>query len=112
MENITVGKNKRRDMIAEIANVGEVLVRDGYLSISHIQRHLARGYTYAIKMIDYLVNRGKLYQPVRVYFSRSAFHRVEEEKTYHLRISALSPGYSNLQKAVMPDSVLQFAQVR
>jgi hypothetical protein len=45
MENIKIGKNKRRDLFAEIANVGEVLVRDGRLSISHIQRYLAYGYT-------------------------------------------------------------------
>ena len=112
MENIKVGKNKRRDLFAEMAKVGEVLVRDGRLSISRIQRYLACGYTYATNMIDYLVNIGELHQSVRVYFSRSVFHRVVENKTYRHRISATSPGYSNLQKAVMPNSVLQPAQVR
>jgi hypothetical protein len=62
MENIKVGKNKRRDIIAEMAKVGEVLLRGGRLSISHIQRYLACAYTYATKMIDYLVNIGELNQ--------------------------------------------------
>jgi hypothetical protein len=85
MENIKVGKNKRRDLFAEMAKAGEVLVRDGYLSISHIQRYVECGYTCATKMIDYLVNRGKLYQSVRVYFSRSVFQRVVDNKTYRHR---------------------------
>ena len=112
MESIKVGKYKRRDPFAEVAKVGEVIARDGRLSISHIQSYIACGYTYATKMIDYLVNIGKLHQSDQGFSSRSAFHRVVENKTYRLRISTLSPGYSNLQKAVMPDSVLQLAQVR
>ena len=112
MENIKIGKIKRCDLFAEMSKLGEVLERDGRLSISHIQRYLACGYAYATNIIDYLVNIGKLHQPVRVYFSRSAFHCVEEDKIYRLRISVTSPGYSNPQKAVMPDSVLQLAQVR
>jgi hypothetical protein len=43
MENIKVDKNKRRDLFAEMAKAGEVLVRDGYLSISHIQRYVECG---------------------------------------------------------------------
>ena len=112
MENIKVGKNKRRDPFEDMTKVGEILERDGRLSISHFQGNLACGYTYATNIIDYLLNIGELYQPVRVYFSRSVFHRVEENKTYRLRISAISPGYSSPQKVVMPDSVLQPAQVR
>ena len=112
MENIKVGKNKRRDPFEDMTKVGEIFERDGRLSISHIQRYLACGYAYATKIIDYLVNIGDLHQSVRVYFSRRAFHRIKENKIYRLRIKATSPGYSNLQKAVMPDSVLQLAQVR
>jgi len=112
MESIKVGKNKRRDMIAEMAKVGEVIVRDGYLSISRLQRHLARGYTYATNIIDYLVNTGELHRSVRIYFSLSVFHRVVENKTYRHRTSVTSPGYSNPQKAVMLKSILQLAQVR
>jgi hypothetical protein len=62
MENITVGKNKRRDLFAEMAKVGEDLAHEGRLLISHIQRYLACGYTYATKMIDYLVSIDELYQ--------------------------------------------------
>jgi hypothetical protein len=62
MENITVGKNKRRNLFAEMTKAGEVLVQDGHLSISHIQRYLTCCYTYATKMMDYLVNIGKLHQ--------------------------------------------------
>jgi hypothetical protein len=112
MESIKVGKNKWRYPFAEMAKVGEVLVRDRRLSISHLQSNLACGYAYATNIIDYLLNIGALYQSVRVNYSRSVFHRVMENKTYRLRIKATSPVYSNLQKAVMPDSVLQFAQVR
>jgi len=112
MENIKVGKNKRRDPFEDMTKVGEILERDGRLSISRLQGNLACGYTYATKMIDYLVNRGKLYQPVRAYFSWSVFHRVVENKTYRHRINATSPVYSNPQKAVMPNRVLQLAQVR
>jgi hypothetical protein len=113
MENIKIGKNKRRDLFAEMANkVGEVLLRDGRLSILRIQRYLACGYAYASKIFDYLVNIDELYQSVRVNFSRSAFHRVEENKAYRYGINAPLYGYSKLQKAVMPNSVLQLAQVR
>jgi hypothetical protein len=112
MENIKVGKNKWRDLFTEMAKVGEVLALDGRLSISHIQRYLACGYAYATKIFEYLVNIGELYQSVRVNFSRFVFHRVVENKPYRLRISVTSPGYSSLQKAVMPNSVLQPAQVR
>ena len=112
MESIKVGKNKRRDPFADMAKAGEVLVRDGYLSISRLQRHLARGYTYDTKMIDYLVNIGELHRSVRIYFSQFVFHRVVENKTYRHRISVTSPGYSNPQKAVMLKSILQLAQVR
>ena len=62
MESIKVGKYKRRDPFAEVAKVGEVLARDGRLSISHIQSYIACGYTYVANMIDYLVNIGKLHQ--------------------------------------------------
>ena len=112
MESIKVGKNKRRDLFEEMAKVGEVLARDGRLLISLIHRYLACAYTYAPKFFDYLVNIDELYQSVRVNFSRSVFHPVMENKPYCLRISTLSPGYSNPQKAVMPMSVLQPAQVR
>ena len=112
MESIKVGKYKRRDPFAEVAKVGEVLARDGRLSISHIQRYLACAYTYVANMIDYLVNIGKLHQSDQGFSSRSAFHRVVENKTYRLRIKATSPGHSNPQKAVMPKSILQLAQVR
>jgi hypothetical protein len=107
-----VGKNKRRYPFADMTKVGKILERDGRLSISRIQRYLACGYTYATKMMDYLVNIGELHQSVRVNFSRSVFHRVVENKPYRLRISVTSPGYSNPQKAVMPNSVLQPAQAR
>ena len=112
MENIKVGKNKRRDPFEDMTKVGEILERDGRLSISHIQRYLACGYAYATKIIDYLVNIGELHQLARVYFSRHAFHRVVENKIYRHRINTTSPGYSKLQKAVMPNSVLQPAQAR
>ena len=112
MENIKVGKNKRRDPFEDMIKVGEVLERDGRLSISPLQGNLACGYTYATKMIDYVVNIGKLHQSDQGFSSRSAFHRVVENKTYRLRIKATSLGYSNLQKAVMPDNILQLAQVR
>ena len=112
MESIKVGKNKRRDLFAEMTKVGEVLVQDGHLSISHIQRYVECSCIYATKMIDYLVNIGKLHQSVRVNFSQFVFHRVVENKTYRHRISVTSSVYSNLQKAVMPNSVLQPAQVR
>ena len=62
MENIKVGKNKRRDPFAEMAKVGEILEQDGRLSISRIQRYLACGYTYATKIIDYLASIDELYQ--------------------------------------------------
>jgi hypothetical protein len=112
MKNIKVGKNKRRDPFEDMTKVGEILERDGRLSISRLQGNLACGYTYVANMIDYLVNIGKLHQSDQGFSSRSAFHRVVGNKTYRLRIKATSPGYSNLQKAVMPDSVLQLAQVR
>ena len=112
MEKIKVGKNKRRDPFEDMTKVGEILEQDGRLSISRFQGNLACGYAYVANMIDYLVNIGKLHQSVRVNFSRSVFHRVVENKTYRLRIKATSPGYSNLQKAVMPKSILQLAQVR
>ena len=41
MKSIKVGKNKRRDLFAEMAKVGKVLVQDGHLSISYIQRYFA-----------------------------------------------------------------------
>jgi hypothetical protein len=112
MENIKVDKNKRRDLFAQMAKAGEDLMRYGYLSISHIQGYVECGYTYATKMMDYLVNIGELCQSVRVNFSRSVFHRVVENKIYRHRINATSPGYSSLQKVVMPNSVLQLAHVR
>ncbi len=113
MKNIKVGKNKRRDLLfAEMAKVSEDLARARRLSISRLQRHLACGYTYAANMIDYLVNIGELHQLARVYFSRHAFHRVVENKIYRHRINTTSPGYSKMQKAVMPNSVLQPAQAR
>jgi len=62
MENIKIGKNKRRNLFAEMAKVGEVLTREGRLSISHIQRYLACGYTHATKIIDYLESIDELYQ--------------------------------------------------
>ena len=112
MENITIGNNKRRDPFEDITKVGEILERDGRLSISRLQGNLACGYTYVANMVDYLVNIGNLHQSDQGFSSRSAFHRVVENKTYRHRISVTSPGYSNPQKAVMPDSVLQLAQVR
>ena len=112
MKNSKVGKNKQRNLFAEMTKAGEVLVQDGHLSISHIHRYLACAYTYAPKFFDYLVNIDELYQSVRVNFSRSVFHPVMENKPYCLRISTLSPGYLNPQKAVMPKSILQPAQVR
>ena len=94
------------------SKVGGVLAQDRRLSISPIQIFLTCGYAYTTKLIDPLVNIGELYQSVRAYFSRCIFYRVVENKAYRHRISVTSPGYSNPQKAAMPNSVLQLAQVR
>ena len=62
MENVKAEKQSRRSPFADMAKVGEVLERDGRLSISRIQRNLACGFTYASHIIDYLVDIGELYE--------------------------------------------------
>jgi hypothetical protein len=62
LENESLVMNSRRNIFQDVLQIGFILEENGFVSIYLIQHRMRIGFTYAAKIIDFLVDVGELYK--------------------------------------------------